>query len=219
MDKLPVNIVDLAVFAVLLLSAVLALFRGFVGLVLSAASWVAAVLATIYLFPMAEPIAKQYIQSGIFAAVAAGVGIFLPTLILCSVLTHLISERVKSSAVSAVDRSLGFVLGLARGALIVVALFWAADRFIIAPNAQPGWYTESRTKPLAVQAYTWLQQWVLAQMSGSPAPENRAAPASRPTPVPNRQPVNPGADSGRESGYKPDERRGIESLIRGQDKP
>jgi len=219
MDKLPVNIVDIAVFAVLLLSAVLALFRGFVGLVLATASWGAAVVATIYFFPLAEPFARQYIQSGIFAAVAAGVGVFLPTLVFCSILTHLISERVKSSAVSAVDRSLGFVLGLARGALIVVAIFWATDRFIIAPAAQPSWYAESRTKPLAVQAYSWLQAWILEQISGGSAAENRTAPPARTTPVPNRLPVGSGADSGRDSGYKPDERKGIESLIRNQEKP
>ncbi|WP_374634172.1 CvpA family protein [Ferrovibrio sp.] len=223
MDKLPINIVDLAVFAILLISALLAMFRGFVGLVLATASWVAAVLATYFLFGQTLPIAKEYIQSEIFAAIAAGAAIFLPTLVFCSLLTHLISERVKSSAVSAIDRSLGFVLGLARGALIVVALFWVTDLFILKPAAQPGWYTEARTRPLAVEAYTWLQARLMDQLSGRPNTETKTEPGARPTPVPNRTPIGASGsggstDSGRESGYKTEERKGIESLIRNPDR-
>jgi membrane protein required for colicin V production len=219
MDKLPVNPVDLAVFTILLISALLALFRGFVGLVLSTAGWIAAVIATWYFFNPAEAFARQYIQSGLLAGIAAGAGIFLPTLIFCSLLTHLIAERVRSSAISAIDRSLGFLLGLARGVLIVVIGFWVLDKYVIKPGAEPAWYAEARTRPLAAQAYTWLYDRAIEQLTGAKSSPASTAPAGRPTPVPNRQPVGAGTDSGKDSGYKTEERRGIESLIRSQDKP
>lgn len=227
MDKLPVNPVDLVVFAILLISALLALFRGFVGLVLATVGWIAAVIATWYFFVPAETLAREYIQSGLFAGLAAGAGIFLPTLIFCSLLTHLIAERVRTSAISAIDRSLGFLLGLARGVLIVVIGFWVLDTYVMKPNAQPGWYTEARTRPLAVQAYAWMYDRIIEQLTGAKAAAASTGPAgsgsgsgqTRPTPVPNRQPIGGGTDSGRDSGYKSEERKGIESLIRSQDKP
>src|SRR3546814_20419830 len=122
MSSLPINPVDLIVIAVLLLSALLALFRGFVKEVLGIAGWVAAVAATIFFFPIVRDIVRSYIDSRLIADIVTGAAIFLPTLILCSLLTHWISEQVRASAVSAVDRSLGFVFGLARGALVVLAV-------------------------------------------------------------------------------------------------
>ena len=228
MDKLPVNPVDLVVFAVLLISGLLALFRGFVGLVLATVGWIAAVIATWYFFVPAEAFAREYIQSGLLAGLAAGAGIFLPTLIFCSLLTHLISERVRTSAISAIDRSLGFLLGLARGALIVVIGFWVLDTYVMKPNAQPGWYTEARTRPLAVDAYSWLYDRIIEQLTGAKKPASAGNTPSNPgngsgqaraTPLPNRQVVGGGPDSARDSGYKTEERKGIESLIRSQDKP
>src|SRR3546814_5494115 len=109
MSSLPINPVDLIVIAVLLLSALLALFRGFVKEVLGIAGWVAAVAATIFFFPIVRDIVRSYIDSRLIADIVTGAAIFLPTLILCSLLTHWISEQVRASAVSAVDRSLGFV--------------------------------------------------------------------------------------------------------------
>src|SRR3546814_4665293 len=62
MSSLPINPVDLIVIAVLLLSALLALFRGFVKEVLGIAGWVAAVAATIFFFPIVRDIVRSYID-------------------------------------------------------------------------------------------------------------------------------------------------------------
>lgn len=220
MDKLPVNIVDLIVFAVLLLSALLALFRGFVREVLSILGWIAALAVTFYGFSAAEPIAKQYISSDWLAALAAGAALFLPTLVFCSILTYLIAERVRTSAISAVDRSLGFLFGLARGAVIVVLAWWGVDKFVIpSSSAQPAWLAEAKTRPLAVAGYQWLEARALEQLSGTRSTRGSEPAQPRPTPIPNRQPISGNADSAKESGYKSEERKGIESLIRSQDKP
>lgn len=218
MSSLPINIVDLIVIVVLLLSALLALFRGIVKEVLSILGWVAALAATYFLFPVARDIARSYIESRIFADIAAGAALFLPTLILCSLATHWISEQVRASAVSAVDRSLGFLFGLARGALIVVVAWWVADR-LIPPPTQPVWLLEARTRPLAVAGYTWGMELVMRQLDPGRAPAKKVE--QRPaTPIPAHQTTTgSGADSRGQTGYKTEERQGIESLIKTQDKP
>ncbi|WP_370155107.1 CvpA family protein [Ferrovibrio sp.] len=224
MSALPVNPVDLVVIAVLLLSGLLALFRGFVKEVLGIAGWVIAVAVTIMFFPVAEGIARSYIDNLYLYLIAAGAALFLPTLILCSLATHWISEQVRASAVSAVDRSLGFLFGLARGALIVVIAWWAADR-LIPPPTQPVWLLEARTRPLAVLGYTWGMDLVMRQLSPGRPAEKPAVPARQTAPVPTyRSPDQPqrpadGADSPPQTGYKTEERRGIESLIKDRDKP
>lgn len=219
MSALPINIVDLIVIVVLLLSALLALFRGFVKEVLSILGWVAALAVTYFFFPLARDIARSYIESRIFADIAAGIALFLPTLILCSILTHWISEQVRrASAVSAVDRSLGFLFGLARGALIVVVAWWIVDR-LIPVQTQPAWLAEARTRPLAVMGYEWGAEMILRQLDPTRAPPKKTT-GPQPTPVPAH--TNPGAsatDSRGQTGYKTEERQGIESLIRTQDKP
>lgn len=221
MSSLPVNIVDLVVIVVLLLSALLALFRGIVKEVLSILGWVAALAVTYFLFPVARDIARSYIESRIFADIAAGAALFLPTLILCSLATHWISEQVRASAVSAVDRSLGFLFGLARGALIVVVAWWVADR-LIPPPTQPVWLLEARTRPLAVAGYTWGMDMVMRQLDPS-RPARKVEPQAQPTPIPAHQTpgqmTGRGADSRSQTGYKTEERQGIESLIKTQDKP
>lgn len=219
MSSLPINIVDLIVIVVLLLSALLALFRGIVKEVLSILGWVAALAATYFLFPVARDIARSYIESRIFADIAAGAALFLPTLILCSLATHWISEQVRASAVSAVDRSLGFLFGLARGALIVVVAWWVADR-LIPPPTQPIWLLEARTRPLAVAGYTWGMELVMRQLDPGRAPAKKVEQGPLRTPIPAHQTTTgSSADSRGQTGYKTEERQGIESLIKTQDKP
>ncbi|MFC3678280.1 CvpA family protein [Ferrovibrio xuzhouensis] len=218
MSSLPINPVDLIVIAVLLLSALLALFRGFVKEVLGIAGWVAAVAATIFFFPIVRDIVRSYIDSRLIADIVTGAAIFLPTLILCSLLTHWISEQVRASAVSAVDRSLGFLFGLARGALIVMVAWWVADR-LMPPPTQPAWLLEARTRPLAELGYTWGTDLILRQLDPGRVPAKQAAPAAQAMPAPSYQMPAAGTDSRPQNGYKTEERRGIESLIHDQDKP
>lgn len=218
MSSLPINPADLIVITVLLLSALLALFRGFTKEVFSILGWVAALAATYFFFPLARDISRTYIESRIFADIAAGIALFLPTLILCSLLTHWISEQVRASAVSAVDRSLGFLFGLARGALIVVVAWWAVDR-LMPPATQPAWLAEARTRPLAVAGYTWGAELILRQLDPSRTPAKKDAVGPVSTPIPTHTTPGGGADSRGQTGYKTEERQGIESLIRTQDKP
>jgi len=218
MSSLPINPVDLVVIAVLLLSALLALFRGFVKEVLGIAGWVVAVAATIFFFPIVRDIVRSYIESRLIADIVTGAAIFLPTLILCSLLTHWISEQVRASAVSAVDRSLGFLFGLARGALIVVIAFWVADR-LIPEQTRPVWLIEAKTRPLAELGYRWGAELILRQLEPGRMPERQVTPGPQSAPVPSYQFPTGSTDSRPQNGYKTEERRGIESLIRDQDKP
>jgi len=141
---------DLIIIAILALSALLAFMRGFVREVLSIGAWVGAALATIYGFPLAQPYARKYIEVALFADIAAGVTIFVVALILLTILSHALSKNVRDSALGAVDRSLGLLFGLVRGA-VLVCLAYLVMAWAIPKDDRPVWVAQSRTLPLVQQ--------------------------------------------------------------------
>src|ERR1700712_1916878 len=120
---MPITILDLALLAVMLISGLLAMVRGFMREILSIAAWGAAALVTLYAFPRLLPVAKGYLNSDAVATGAVVICVFLGTLILVSIITVRISDMILDSRIGALDRTLGFLFGLGRGLLIVVVAF------------------------------------------------------------------------------------------------
>jgi membrane protein required for colicin V production len=147
MDSLPINLADLIVIVVLLASGVFALVRGFVHEVLGIASWVGAAFVTLYAYPLVQPWVLGVITVEFIASLLTGVGLFLTTLVLFSVLTRIVSNRIQQSSLGALDRSLGLLFGFVRGA-VIVALGWLALSYVVTEEDRPGWIQEARSRPL-----------------------------------------------------------------------
>jgi membrane protein required for colicin V production len=73
--------------------------------------------------------------------------IFLVVLIIISFITMRIADFIIDSRIGALDRTLGFLFGAARGILLVVVamLFF---NWLVAPLQQPTWVTQAKSKPL-----------------------------------------------------------------------
>lgn len=141
-----ITLLDGIVLVVVLLSAVLAMMRGFLREVLSIGSWAAAAAGAYFFYPSLLPFAQQYITEEVFAT-AAVIGIlFFLILIIVSYLTMKLSDVVADSAIGPLDRTLGFLFGAARGVLlfVIAALFF---NFFI-PDNPPQWVADSRSKPI-----------------------------------------------------------------------
>src|SRR5215510_10792521 len=91
---MPITWLDIVLLAVMLISGLLAMIRGFMREVMSIASWAAAALVTLYFYPKLVPQAKQYITSDLVATLAVVAGLFLCTLIIVSIFTIKISDMV-----------------------------------------------------------------------------------------------------------------------------
>jgi membrane protein required for colicin V production len=159
-----VNAVDIAVVVVLLASGVFALMRGFVYEVLAIAGWVAAVLAAFWGLPLARPLARQYISNATVADLAAGAVIFLVVLLASSMTTHAIARRVQRSAISSVDRSLGFAFGLVRG-LVLASLGFLLATYLASPG-EPEVLATAKTRPLLAFGARSLQALVPPSVVG-----------------------------------------------------
>jgi len=142
-----VTLLDGLIVVIVLLSAVLAMIRGFVREVLSIASWVAAAVAAYAFYEQLLPITKQYVSNEHIALGLTIAAIFFVTLIIVSIITMKISDFVIDSKIGILDRSLGFVFGAARGLLLVVVamLFF---NWLVPPAQQPTWVAAAKSKPM-----------------------------------------------------------------------
>lgn len=141
------GLLDLAVLAVLLLSGVLALMRGFMHEVLSILGWVGAAISALYAYPFARPLARDLISVTLIADIVAFVALFIVAFAVFSVLGNFLARKIQGNGVDSLDRTLGFVFGLARGGLLV-ALAYGLITFIYPPELHPRWVKDSRTVPL-----------------------------------------------------------------------
>lgn len=221
--NLPITLLDFIVLGVMLVSAVLAMVRGFTREVLSIASWAAAAAATIYFFPQVRDWARTeiHVEPKILADVIAGAGIFLVTLILVSLVTMRISDMILDSRIGPLDRSLGFVYGAARGFLLAIVAFLFFG-FLVNEQAQPNWVKNSRSKPLLEGAGQALLAALPSDLESTISKRLKGIGGSGdPTVVPDGDPAKtppgnttaPGNTSGSNSGYKPSERQTMQRLL------
>jgi membrane protein required for colicin V production len=141
-----ITILDGILIAVMLLSALLAMVRGFTREVFSIASWVAAALVTYFYWEDALPLVQKYISDKNLSLGATVAGLFFLTLIIVSLITMRISDFILDSRAGPLDRTLGFIFGAVRGILLVVIAVLFLN-FFIAPDRQPVWIAEAKSKP------------------------------------------------------------------------
>ena len=152
---MPITLLDIILLAVMLISGLLAMIRGFMREILSIGAWGIAALVTLYSYSRILPIAKQYFSSDMVAAGVSAGGVFLGSLLIVTIITARISDMVLDSRVGALDRTLGFLFGLGRGLIIVVVafLFFA---WLVPDRSQPEWVRGAKSKLVLQNTGQWL---------------------------------------------------------------
>lgn len=148
--------VDIVILAVCLLSAGLAYFRGLVREVLGVSAWAGAIIVAILAEPAFTPLASQYVEpSWLATGVAVGV-VFLLVLVVLKLLIAWLAGHVQRSALGGVDRVLGLVFGLARGAFVVVIAYIVAGLVLPDSDRWPEPVRQARSLPFAAQGAAWV---------------------------------------------------------------
>ena len=140
------TLLDGILIVIMLVSALLAMIRGFTREVFSIASWVVAALATYSLWDDLLPVMQRYVPDKNLSLGLTVVGIFFITLILVTLITMKISDFILDSKAGPLDRTLGFLFGAGRGLLLVVIGVLFLNYFI--PNEkQWAGIAEAKSKP------------------------------------------------------------------------
>ncbi len=210
---MPITLLDIIVLAVMLLSGLLAMIRGFMREILSIGAWATAAVATLYGFPRLLPQAKTYFQNDTIATIAVIAGLFIGTLVIATIITSKISDMVLDSRIGALDRTLGFLFGLGRGLLIVVVafLFFA---WLVPDKQQPDWVRTAKSLSVLQSTGNWLMSMlpddpettILKRLKRDKDEQTDLSPA---------QPQNAAVatDTG---GYSKNQRDGLRQLIEGK---
>lgn len=154
---MPFQILDIALIGIMLISGLLALMRGFTREVLALITWGGAAAAG-YLAFQSEPLtqlARQYIESDIVAKIALVGSVFLVVLIVVSLITMKLADWILDSGIGALDRTLGFVFGLARG-LLLVAVAYIFFIYWVPPDRSPTWVKRAQTLGFVDQTSTYI---------------------------------------------------------------
>ena len=149
--------VDFVVLGVMGLSAALALGRGFVREVLSIGAWIGAVVIASRGQVYGREFAAQWIADPQVASAASFVGLLLVALIVLKLVARAISGMVKGSALGSIDRSLGLVFGLGRGALLAI-IAYIIGSMAVAIDHWPQPVREARCLPLLYSGAKWVGQ-------------------------------------------------------------
>ena len=222
MESFPVNPIDILIVVVLLVSGGLAFARGFVRESLGLGAWIGAAFATLFAFPEAKGYLRSWIDMTLLADAITGCAIFVVTLVILVVLSHLLTARIRGSRLGAIDRSLGFAFGLLRG-VIVVCLAYMLLVWAVPEEDRPAWIEEARFIPWVHQGAEvirtvvpkrWAEQGAATgeeiKRKGEAAIEAERALRELTGPELTAEP-EPGDEEG--AGYSSDERRGLDSVI------
>ena len=151
---------DWAIIAVLAISTLMSLRRGFLKEALSLGTWIAAfVVARQFHGPMDQLLETQIVDS-LMRSIAAFAALFVGTLLVGAALGFLLGALINASGLSSTDRVLGMVFGFARGALIVTVVIGLLN---LTPLVNDSWYTTASLVP----HFETVAQWALEQLSAS----------------------------------------------------
>ncbi len=157
------NELDYAIIGVMLLSIIVGAVRGAIREVMNIAGWVIAfILAHTFAANLATYFADWAVEP-VLRLVVAWLIIFLVVLLGVALISSLVTGLIKKLGLSGLDRSVGAMIGVLRGALVLLALTLAAG---LTKVPQSNIWREATATP-------WLE--VAALYSRSLLPDSVAA--------------------------------------------
>jgi membrane protein required for colicin V production len=201
---------DVGVGVLVLISAILATARGLTREVLSLATWAGSAAVAAYMYFNHLDLARQYIDEPIVADVATVVVSFIVALIILHLITMRIADFVVDSKIGPLDRTLGFIFGVARGVLIAVVVVVFGEWLLNTntPGGQdnlPTWARDSRSLPILQDFGSRLIAVLPDDLEQQVTKLLRRGGDAEESPLDQTAPAEEGTDAGEDSSPLPDQ--------------
>ena len=150
------NWADFAILAVLVLSCLISLKRGFVKEALSMANWVLAFFIAVTFRDALSSLLVNTITSPSLRDMVAFAALFALTLVVGAMVNYLIGEVVRMTGLGGTDRLLGVIFGAVRGFVIVMALLLLVPAVV--PINEEVWWQQSALIPYFLSMENWTRE-------------------------------------------------------------
>lgn len=148
------NWADWIIVAIIALSSLISLKRGFIREALSLAIWGAALIISMLFQDSLAYLLEDHIElASLRRIVAVGI-LFASTLILGSLISYLCAELIRMTGLTGTDRMLGMIFGFLRGSIIVVLLVMFLPP-LLHVDKDPWWQ-----QSLLIPHFAMLEGWV-----------------------------------------------------------
>ena len=137
---------DYAVIAIVLLSALVGWWRGFMYELFSLIGWIAAYIVARTYSELALPFIPLAVGAENIRSAAAFAALFIATLIVSALFAWLLARLAKFAGLSGMDGKFGAIFGMLRGGMVVIALVWLGGLTDL--PQQPFWRDALSSKPL-----------------------------------------------------------------------
>ena len=138
------NIVDLIVISFILISCIVASYRGFIKEVFSMICWIAALMTAYYLHEKIKIELQEYISQKIIIDIAAFGVPFLITLFISNLISKWLSPKFSLPGLFFFDKIGGFIFGILRGVFFIVLLY-LGFLYLLGKEQRPDLLLEAKT--------------------------------------------------------------------------
>lgn len=147
------NWADWIIVAIIAISSLISIKRGFVKEAISLAIWALAFFVAVAFDDRLAALLRDSVESASLRFMLSFALLFAATFIVGSMVNYLLGELVRMTGLTGTDRLFGMVFGLARGVIIVMAVL------ILVPMAFPVdqdvWWQQS----VLIPEFLLIEQW------------------------------------------------------------
>ncbi|GAB3683068.1 CvpA family protein [Salinisphaera aquimarina] len=168
--------VDIAILAVIALSAVIGFFRGFLREAIGLATWIVAFYLAFVFAESGAMFLERWISSDSARLAVAFVVVFIVVLIIGAVFNFIIGRLVSRTGFAGTDRVLGGVFGVLRGVAVLIVLVLLAG---VTPVPRDDWWQQSVFIGRLEQGALWVRDFLPPDLAGAVTyPDAPDAPSS-----------------------------------------
>jgi len=151
------NWVDYSILAIIGVSVLISLWRGFTKEALSLAGWVVAAWVALTFSDNLQLLLEPHISAPSIRLVVAFAILFVATLFLAGLVNYLAGQLIRKTGLSGTDRMIGVLFGVARGVLVVAVLVLVAG---MTPMPQDPWWRDSQLLHYFQDIAIWIRQFL-----------------------------------------------------------
>ncbi len=156
------NWVDYSILAIIGLSVLISVWRGFTKEALSLAGWIVAAWVALTFADKLQMMLEPHIQVPSLRLMVAFAILFIATLFLAGLINYLAVQVIKKTGLSGTDRMVGIFFGVARGCVVVAVLVLVGG---MTPMPQDPWWKASQLMHYFQDMAIWLRQFLPADIA------------------------------------------------------